>query len=332
MLTVYSKFFLYPLFVGFLLLFYTTQSWSQAYVKTRIKLIEGGTLSSRTTIGKTLTTVMKEVNRLTALGNGNFDGIKKLFTEDGFEKFNQLYWGEKLYSVLPEMRLNLLERPDGEFIVRGIKVWTVDKSSEKNRLEYLAFTINQNGLITNVRFLSEQYSYEDLILYSSDKLDPKRQILLDFLESYRTAFNRKDIEFIEKILADDAIIIVGDTTANNKTAIEIRPRATLDWKKRLAYSHKSEYIEKLRSIFLRNSFISVHFYDFEIRRHSTDPNFYAVYIKQRWNSSNYTDMGYIFLLLEFVNNSSPIIHMRSWQRNQFNDGSVVSLGNFEIIY
>lgn len=332
MLKVYDKLFLCSLFIAVLLLFHTPKLYSQSYVRTKIEFIEGGTLSSRFAIGKTLTTVMQEVNRVTARQESNLERIKIFFTKYGFEEFNQLYKNTGFYSTIAQFKLNLLERPNGDFIVRGIKVWILNRSSKTNRSEYLVFTINPKGLISDVRFSLEQYTYEKLIHYGSDTLDmAQRQSIIFFLEEYRTAYNKKDIEFIKNVFSDDAIIIVGDTTANDKKELEIKPSSSLDWKKTLAYSHKSEYVEKLKYIFERNSYISVKFYDIKIVRHPRYPNVYGVNVEQRWNSSHYSDVGYIFLLFEFDNDVTPIIRIRSWQTDKFEDGTVIGLGDFKII-
>ena len=62
-----------------------------------------------------------------------------------------------------------------------------------------------------------------------------------------------------------------------------------------------------------------------------DPRLYGVTLKQRWTSSTYSDTGYVFLLLDFADPDYPLIHVRSWQPERFDDGSIISLQDFEII-
>ena len=69
----------------------------------------------------------------------------------------------------------------------------------------------------------------------------------------------------------------------------------------------------------------------ECMRDLQDDRLYGVTLKQQWTSSTYTDTGYVFLLLEFVDPDRPLIHVRSWQPQRFDDGSVISLQDFEII-
>lgn len=332
MFSLNKKILICSFFIGISSFLIVSRLYSQSYVKTKIVLFEGGNSISRSVISNALTNIMQETNRATSKGEYNFYRIKKFFTENGFEEFNQIYRNFRFYSVLPQLKLNLLERPNGDFIVRGIKVWAFEKGYKEKRSEYLVFNIESTGLISHVKFSLEQHAYEKLIQCGSDSLDKsKRETIISFLEEYRTAYDKKDILFIEKVFSDDAIIIVGDTTADVKKSLEVHHRTSFNWKKRLAYSDKKEYIEKLRYIFKRNSFISVEFNDIQIVRHPKDSNFYGVNFEQRWKSSQYSDIGYVFLLFEFFDDFKPIILVRFWQNYKFEDGTVINLSDFDII-
>ena len=66
-------------------------------------------------------------------------------------------------------------------------------------------------------------------------------------------------------------------------------------------------------------------------RHHKIPEIYGVKLKQKWQSDSYSDTGYLFLMIDFINPDKPLIHVRTWQPEKFPDGSVISLGDFEII-
>ena len=68
-----------------------------------------------------------------------------------------------------------------------------------------------------------------------------------------------------------------------------------------------------------------------IERHPAVSEVYGVQLKQRWNSSNYSDEGYLFLMIDFIDVHEPIIHVRAWQPDKFQDGSTINLYDFEII-
>jgi hypothetical protein len=328
--------------VGLSLILDTQWSRSQTYVKTKIVLRSGGTSIARSTISQILTAVIQEGNRLSSRGDddfgnlsfpvgNNFDRIRSYFTSNGFMEFRQLYDNTRFYSSTPLFELNLIETPSEGFIVRGIPVWIRDKSSSTKKAEYLIFNINYEFLITDVRFSLEQYSYERLIQYGLSSFDlSKRNSIISFLEKFKKAYYTKDIEFIEGVFSDEAVIIVGRTDVKKTNEGEVKPIMDAD-KISFIRASKHKYIQRLRFIFRRSLYISVEFRNIEIVAHPYNPNLYGVNFQQRWNATNYYDEGYVFLLFEFVNDSWPTIRFRSWQDTPFEDGTIIRLENFEVI-
>ena len=102
---------------------------------------------------------------------------------------------------------------------------------------------------------------------------------------------------------------------------------------------QDEFFNKLKkdieslyySIFKNNDFVRANFEEINIQRHSQFEKIYGVQLKQKWQSSFYSDEGYLFLLVDFIKEDEPIIHVRAWQPQKFADGSTVSIYDFEII-
>jgi hypothetical protein len=95
---------------------------------------------------------------------------------------------------------------------------------------------------------------------------------------------------------------------------------------------KKEYLTNLVQVFQKNSFIDVRFDEISIVKHPAFDHIYGVNLKQAWKSSSYSDEGYIFLMIDFENESQPIIHVRSWQPYKDTERKeVIELGDFEII-
>ena len=72
-------------------------------------------------------------------------------------------------------------------------------------------------------------------------------------------------------------------------------------------------MNRLATTFQKNKFIKVKFDDITVKRHGAKEGFYAVTLRQDWQSSNYSDNGYVFLLWEFKEGKSPVVHVRTWQ-------------------
>ena len=131
-------------------------------------------------------------------------------------------------------------------------------------------------------------------------------------------------------MSKDALIIVG-------RVIETRPQE-IDYYKSLSDEKiefirltKRQYLERLKQVFAKNDFVRILFDEINIERHPSIDKIYGVQLKQRWHSSAYSDEGYLFLMIDFIDMDEPIIHVRAWQPDKFHDGSTINLYDFEII-
>ena len=157
----------------------------------------------------------------------------------------------------------------------------------------------------------------------------RRQLILDYVEKFRTSYNQKDIHFLEQIFSDDALIITGKVIKQKKDHIALPDKIV--YKKQT----KQEYLTNLRRVFAVNSYIRVTFDDIKVMRHPVNPNFYGVTLHQGYTSNNYPDEGYLFLLWDFTDEDMPQIHVRTWQPDQINGGripedEIFSLSDFDI--
>ncbi|MFQ5824502.1 MAG: hypothetical protein ACE5JB_10640 [bacterium] len=304
----------------------------QAYVKSRVIIVSGGSIISRNHIGKALTAVIQEANKVKE-GIGNVETVREYYTESGYEAFKNLVEKTNFYSTIPEYRSRLLETSTGHYEVRGIKVRVELGETEGDPIQELVFVLNFHLFIENVHYAMETHHYKR-ILEEGRKLDDMifRQQILDFLEEFRTAHNRKDIDYLEKAYSDDALIIVGRVLKKQEIGNDYLASSSLGASKiQFIRLSKKEYIQRLRHVFKLNSFVRVIFDDVEIVQHKKYPDIYGIKLRQRWNSSHYSDEGYLFVMMDFMNPDKPLIHVRAWQPEKFEDGSVVGLGDFEII-
>lgn len=157
----------------------------------------------------------------------------------------------------------------------------------------------------------------------------RRQLILDYVEQFRTAYNQKDIKFLNQVFSDDALIITG------KVITTKHAEGFTSQKIQYNKQSKEQYIKNLRGVFARNSYIKVTFDDIEVMRHPVNKNFYGVTLLQGWTSGKYHDDGYLFLLWDFTNENAPQIHVRTWQPDKIGGkplpkDEVFSLSDFDI--
>lgn len=296
-------------------------------MKSRVVITGGATQDYEKKTGEVLTEVVN------ALGSQNFEVIKKHTTQQGFDDIKSIVEKTECYNVNPLYERRLIKISLGKYEVRDIKVKVNMQKTKGNPFQYLVFTINSQNVIEEARFAIERHQYQE-VLDEGKKLQDftRRQKILHFIEIFRTAYNRKDLEYLKKVYSDDALIIVGKVLKPKKDAPDMLEGSNLS-KKRIQFikMSKQEYIKNLEKVFKINSFVKVNFEKIEINRHPKIEDIYGVTLKQKWTSSAYSDVGYLFLMVDFINPDKPIIHVRSWQPNKFPDGSVVSLGDFELI-
>ena len=157
----------------------------------------------------------------------------------------------------------------------------------------------------------------------------RRQMILDYVEQFRTSYNQKDINFLNQVFSEDALIITG------RVITQKQPEGFMTQKIRYNKQNKQQYLNNLRKVFKTAKYIHVSFDDIEVMRHPTNPNFYGVTLHQGWTSNTYHDEGYIFLLWDFRNEDAPEIHVRTWQPDRIGGkelarDEIFTLSDFDI--
>jgi len=124
------------------------------------------------------------------------------------------------------------------------------------------------------------------------------------VEQFRNAYCQKDINFMDQVFSEDALIITGKVMKSVKYE---GPKVEYSVK------NKQQYLNNLRGVFAKNKYINVHFDDISVVRHGSKPNFYGVTLRQGWRSSTYSDDGVVFIVWDFTDEFAPKILVRTWQ-------------------
>lgn len=172
------------------------------------------------------------------------------------------------------------------------------------------------GRITDFRFSVDAGVFESLENQGSVADIEEQAIIKKYVEHFRTAYNQKDIDFLNMIFSDDALIITGNV-------VKVRtPEAGMRESVINTPQTKTQYLRNLQRCFARNRWIKVNFEYLSdpTRREGKDGRvYYGVRLRQEWSSANgYHDEGYVFLLWEFPKDGDPIIHVRTWQPERLN--------------
>lgn len=252
----------------------------------------------------------------------SYDAVRENFTDEGYEVFTKLvnYGNAKLIGN-PELRFISFE---DKVICRSVPMSFNFTANNRQFIEELVFQFNKQGKVESLSFGLSKVALDDIV--SKDVWTERdRLILVSFLENYKTAYALKRIDYIEQIFSDDALIITGKV-------VKVKPNEMNRYKsnKIIEYNRqtKQEYVKNLRYSFGSKEYINIKFEDSQIRKAGKGGDIYGVQIKQNYFSSNYGDVGYLFLMVDLNNPDEPIIHVRTWQPEVGVNDSIYGLGDF----
>jgi len=257
-----------------------------------------------------------------SIATGQYNDVKTLFTPQGFDFFQKLVQYGRA-KIIRDQSLRFVQQGK-EVFCRSIPMSFSFKNNNKQFVEELVLRFDSAQKINELSFALGQKAISDIMSKTiwSEKI--KMQII-DFLESYKTAYALKRLDYIEQIFSDDALIIIG-----SYLRVKIGEPNPYRNNKIVKYNKltKQEYIKNLRQAFGSNEFINLKFEDNEIRKSGKGGEVYGIQIRQNFYSANYSDFGYLFLMIDFNNPNTPTIHVRTWQPEKNPDGSIYGLNDF----
>lgn len=275
-----------------------------------------------TDMGTLGTAVMKPV--MQALRSGSIEQCRQKFTADGWEEFSKLMGYGKV-TLMDDIHLDYFA--DGDCVVcRGLPV-----SCRFNRgrvfNEKLSFYIDSNSKqITHVAMGLGREAMNDVVLGHLDWSEKSRTRIVGFLEDYRTAYATKNLEYLDKVFDDNAVIVLGKRL---QVAPQLNKEGYMN-NHRVQFTQltKREFLRNLRRQFQSKDYINLHFSQNRIYQLQKGVERYGIEIKQDYYSSNYGDTGYLTLIFDLTNPDQPIIHVRTWQEQPDPNFGVVSPADF----
>lgn len=319
-----------------LIMLMLTMSTNFAYAGGLFKIVEGISDSTlKSSMERNVNSLMVAFNTSANRDNRTVKLSKDYMTIEAIKDV-ELMWKSSAMRFPPvNIKSRCLKTARG-YQVRGIPMDVIEAGEDEKRQE-LTIDFLPNGKIYNVSIAIDMHRYDQIIAENKTDLDfARRQIIIDFVENFRTAYNRKDINLIKSVFSDNALIITGKViTEMPNTDIE---KYTLKNDKVIYVKQsKKEYIQRLTSVFKNNKYIDVKFEDIEVVQHPKYDDIYGVTLKQTWRS-NYNDEGYLFLLIDFKDQDSPVIHVRTWQPYKNKQGQIITkeedvyhIGSFKIV-
>lgn len=312
----------------FLLLFVAQNI--MADVTVQIDGIDNATVKAK--MERTMSAFLTEVNNAQSLKRAlNFSGMG---LSTNVQSSVSMLWENSPFECTDEEIMEHCIQTGSGYQVRNIPLIMRPTDSSFNEDEYqeAVFSFDLSGNLESFYLTLSMNLYMNVIKSNKSVTDlRRRQLILDYVEHFRTSYNQKDKEFLEAVFSDDALIITGKV-------IPQRVRDNIQLPARVEYTRqtKRQYMTKLSQVFAANKHIKVTFDEIRVVMHPTKSEWYGVTLHQGWTSDRYHDDGWLFLLWDFSNEDHPTIHVRTWQPDKIEgkklpDEEIFSLDDFNIV-
>jgi hypothetical protein len=322
------------LFAALFMLLFPIDILAQTSFTTSDGAIENEAL--KTKIERNMTYLLATFRLTAESGKKTISLSRDYMTKDAIDDVEEMWKSSSMSCPPMDLKSRCLHTTTG-YQVRGIPV-DIHEAVEAEARQELTVNFNKEGLIDGVSIAIEMNRYEQLMAQQSSDLDyTRRQIIIDFVENFRTAYNRKDIKLLNSMYSDKALIITGKVVMEKPNS-DVNKMTLLNNKVVYLSQTKQQYLQRLSNVFNKTRYINVSFSDIDVVQHPKYDDIYGVTLRQVWHTDNYRDEGYLFLMIDFHDEYRPLVQVRTWQPYKDDAGNVVTtddeifhLGSFKIL-
>lgn len=256
-----------------------------------------------------------------AIRNNDGASVRADFTTEGYVMFEKL---------LKYGKCMIIKKQDYKFIQFKNEVICryIPMQFQFNRTSFardIVFRFDEGTKkINSLAFRLSEVAERDLLKATKSSMR-STLVIMTFLEDYQTSYALKQLDYLDKVFSDDALIIVGHVLATKPESPD-QMRINLDGKNvSFIKRTKAEYIANLADNFKRLDYINIHFANLEVEKSSNrNEEIYGIQVKQYYYSNTYSDEGYLFLMVD-LREDVPIIHVRAWQDAKTDINELVTL-------
>lgn len=254
-------------------------------------------------------------------------------SELAIQNLRQMADTTALFIAMPSVELSVIRLGNGHWECR--EIFGIIENGDNQLEQELILVFDENFALVDARFAMGYELFRTIISESKDIKDEfRRRQIIGYLEHLRTAYNKKDIDYIEQQFSEDALIIVGTRVQKAPERYNRQPSVNSEKTEQFKLSKltKKKYVSNLRDkVFKVNAFLDLEFKDIKIVQHHEYPEVYGVNLFQIWRSSTYSDEGYLYLMIDYEDEERPLIYVRAWQDELFADQSTFDFSYFKVI-
>lgn len=247
--------------------------------------------------------IMGEIEKKLSNKNGaRIEELKDYFTPDGYDMIQKLLgYGKARIVGKPEF---MFIDFGNEVICRSIPM-QFDFKRNVGFMRDIVFRFDKNTKkVKSLAFRLTDIT-ERQILAKENWSENARLTLINFVEDYQTAYALQRRDYLEQIYSDNALVVIGTVLKTTKKTDNLLMKEEV----RIKYDtlSKSQYMERLERVFGNNEFVNLHFTNTSFNTVSGKQNVIGVQLRQEYFSSSYSDVGYLFLMVD-LRDTLPVIH------------------------
>ena len=293
-----------------------------AQQKNNFKFTDGATESLRIIMQQNTKAVFDVINDSYHSKKNGLQLSQNNTTSDARDRLQALWSTSSFYCTKTDVQQSVLKMPNGNWQVRNIPVFFEQGETDEDKNQDIVIEFTPTGIINDVYIAIPLHQVENILNKGANVIDMRRrQMILEFVENFRTAYNRKDIKYLDQVFSKDALIITGKVLTAKGDGYPLIEKKV---------QNKVQYMENLKRAFATNSYINIKFAEIEVTQPYEKDYVYCVRLVQDWHSSNYSDKGWIFLIIDFRNENEPQIWVRAWDPIDTPKKNVTYEGDFVI--
>ncbi len=265
--------------------------------------------------------LFEEINSKSDLNNSKLELSTAIVSDLARTRINDMWDYSHFYcprTFVPGFACELMT--EDAYQVREIPVYF---NKGEGNLEWMVMTFDKSGKIIN--FCHGLSKHDREIFENGIQVSDVRhsEMIVRFISDFFTAYNTKNIDLIEKMYSEDALIITGRVWKYKNGKNSDLSKTLVNKEKQeeivLTIQSKKDYIKKLRDIFSNNEYVNIRYDEVEVLQSQKNDSIYGVRLNQYWHVSHkanvqgYYDEGKLFLIIDFRNESQPEIWVRTWQ-------------------
>jgi hypothetical protein len=199
---------------------------------------------------------------------------------------------------------------DDHYEVYGLHVQTGTYQHEQREL---ILTFNAGGEFVDIRFTPGNNHIYRILNQALKAESEERELIEGDLQAYAEHISRKEMEEIDRFLDEHVLVLTGQVREDDRL--------------RFLSLTKQQYMSHLQEVvFDPNPEVEVLFDQIEVFRDANNPGVYAATVKQTWNTSSYSDEGWLGVVMSTRGRSQAVITSRVWQPEPF------EVGRFKQVY